>query len=137
MTSQSTFFKEINREINSVNKELKDIEIQIELVKKDPNHYLDNLYASKKFYQLLVDKFQTALKKAKLEAIRDGKTYPPNGCRADVTVLASSGGGCGCGEGVILKTFSILSTARELAMNRLPWSRTACLHCVLFLILRR
>ena len=80
MTSQSTFLKEINREINSVNKELKDIEIQIELVKKDPNHYLENLYASKKFYQLLIDKFQVALKKAKLEAIRDGKTYNYMNC---------------------------------------------------------
>lgn len=80
MNHQSTFFKEINREINSVNKELKDIEIQIELVKKDPNHYLDNLYASKRFYQLLVDKFTMALKKAKLEAIRDDKTYNYKNC---------------------------------------------------------
>lgn len=75
MSTNTSFFKEINREITRLDAESVKIEIRIENIKTDETAYLDHLYANKDYYQLLVDKFEVALRKAKLEAIRDGKEY--------------------------------------------------------------
>ena len=71
----STFFKEINSEITKLNEETVKIEISIRNIKKDESAYLEHLYANKDYYQLCIDKYKVALRKAKLEAIRDGKEY--------------------------------------------------------------
>lgn len=75
MSTNTSFFKEINREINRLDAESVKIEISIENIKTDETAYLDHLYANKDYYQLLVDKFEVALRKEKLKAIRDGKEY--------------------------------------------------------------
>ncbi|MBR0059344.1 MAG: hypothetical protein IJP99_08455 [Methanobrevibacter sp.] len=71
----STFFKEINQEITRLNDEYSQIEVSLKNIKKDEKAYLEHLYANKDYYQLCIDKFEVALRKAKLEAIRDGKEY--------------------------------------------------------------
>ena len=71
----STFFKEINQEITRLNDEYSQMEVSLKNIKKDEKAYLEHLYANKDYYQLCIDKFEVALRKAKLEAIRDGKEY--------------------------------------------------------------
>lgn len=75
MPHNSTFFKELNHEIDKLAEETVKIKISLENIKTDETAYLSHLYANKDYYQLLVDKFEVALRKEKLKAIRDGKEY--------------------------------------------------------------
>lgn len=72
-----TFFMEIdlNHEIDKLEDEYIKVKISLENIKTDEKAYVSHLYANKDYYQLLVDKFEIALRKEKLKAIRDGKEY--------------------------------------------------------------
>ena len=74
-TTNPTFLKEMNHEINRLNKESAKIEAEISKIKGDKRAYHTHLHANKDYYNLLVKKFEIALKKSKFEAIRDGKEY--------------------------------------------------------------
>ena len=80
MSTNSTFFEEINREINKLDGKSVKIKISLENIKKDEKAYLSNLYANKNYYQLCIDKYDVALRKEKLKAIRDGKEYTFKRC---------------------------------------------------------
>lgn len=75
MPHNSTFFKELNHEIDKLEDETVKIKISLQNIKTDEKAYLSHLYANKVYYQLLVDKFEITLRKEKLKAIRDGKEY--------------------------------------------------------------
>ena len=75
MPHNSTFFKELNHEIDKLEDETVKIKISLENIKTDETAYISHLYANKDYYQLLVNKFEVALQKEKLKAIRDGKEY--------------------------------------------------------------
>ena len=74
-TTNPTFFTEINSEITKLSEEAVKIQKEIANLKEDTTAYHSHLHANKDYYNLLVKKFEVALKKAKFEAIRDGKEY--------------------------------------------------------------
>ena len=80
MASNTIFLKEINTSISKIEDEIVENRKQLIKLEKDRTHFLSITYASKKYYFLLVRKFELALKKAKLEAIRDGKEYTFRRC---------------------------------------------------------
>lgn len=75
MTSNNLFLTEINNEIQQMNNEIVENKNQLIKLEKDRTHFLSITYASKQYYSLLVRKFELTLKKAKLEAIKDGKEH--------------------------------------------------------------
>lgn len=77
-STNTIFLTEINREINKLNDDSIKIELQIADLQKDESAYISNLYANKEYYGLLVTKFEIALRKEKLQAIRDKKEYSYN-----------------------------------------------------------
>lgn len=75
MTSNSLFLKEINNEIHKVTDEIVKNRKQLIELEQDKTQFLSVTYATKQYYFLLVRKFELALQKAKLEAIRDHKEF--------------------------------------------------------------
>lgn len=80
MTSNNLFLTEINNEIQKVNDEIVENRNQLIALEKDRTHFLSITYASKQYYFSLVRKFELALKKAKLEAIRDHREHTFKRC---------------------------------------------------------
>lgn len=72
MNTSTTFF---NKKIAGLEEKRVQINKQIEAMKKDRNHYHNHHIASKKYYGLLVKKFENALEKARLEAIQNDSEW--------------------------------------------------------------
>lgn len=79
-TSNNHFLNEINNNISQVEDEIVENKKQLIKLENDKTQFLSVTYASKQYYFLLVRKFELALKKAKLEAIRDHREHTFKRC---------------------------------------------------------